>query len=141
MGLKYALTAAAATVFATMAIGARLEFFEESLPTTMNPLFASSMVDYRAQELVFDRLFYHDPIDNELKSRVVERWEVADGGRAIKLTLVGGLKWHSGRNVTSRDICFTVNAMLDRNTSSPIAAAYREVLSGCETQGLSLIHI
>jgi peptide/nickel transport system substrate-binding protein len=135
MGLKHALMAAAAVGLAVMTLGARLEYFEESLPTTLNPLFASSMVDHRAQELVFDRLFFYDAIDNELKSRIIERWEVADGGRGIKLTLVSGLKWHSGKNVTSRDICFTVNAMLNRNTPSPVAVAYREVLSGCETQG------
>lgn len=135
MGLKHALTAALAVGLATLTTAARLEYFEESLPTTLNPLYASSIVDFRAQELVFDRLFFHDPIDNELKSNVVERWEVADGGRGIKLTLQQGLKWHSGRNVTARDVCFTVDAMLDRGTSSPIAAAYREVLSGCETQG------
>lgn len=135
MGLKHALMAAGAVGLATMTIAARLEYFEESLPTTLNPLFASSMVDYRAQELVFDRLFFHDAITNELKSRIVSSWEVADGGRGVKLTLNTGMKWHSGRNVTSKDVCFTVDAMLDRNTPSPIAAAYREVLAGCETQG------
>jgi len=135
MGLKHALVAATAIGLATMTTAARLEYFDESLPTTLNPLYASSMVDYRAQELVFDRLFYHDAITNELESRVIERWEVAEAGKGIKLTLISGLKWHSGRNVTSKDICFTVNAMLDRQTPSPIAAAYREVLAGCETQG------
>ena len=65
----------------------------------------------------------------------MERWEVAEGGKAIKITLINGLKWHNGKNVTSKDVCFTVNAMLDRNTPSPLAAAYREVLAGCEAQG------
>ena len=135
MALKHALTAALATGLATMLVAAKLEYFEESLPTTLNPLYASTMVDYRAQELVFDRLWFHDAVTNELKSRVVERWEVAEAGKAIKINLVPGLKWHNGKNFTSKDICFTVNAMLDRNTPSPIAAAYREVLAGCETQG------
>ena len=141
MALKHALAAALATGLATMAIAAKLEYFEESLPTTLNPLYASSMVDYRAQELVFDRLWYHDAITNELQSRLVERWEVADAGRAIKITLQSGIKWHSGKNLTSKDICFTVDAMLDRRTPSPIAQAYREVLAGCETQGNQVAQI
>ena len=111
MALKQALAAALATGLATMAIAARLEYFEESLPTTLNPLYASSMVDYRAQELVFDRLWYHDPITNNLESRLVERWEVAEGGKAVKLTLRPGIKWHNGKNLTSKDVCFTVNAL------------------------------
>ena len=135
MALKHALAAALATGLASMAIAARLEYFEESLPTSLNPLYASSMVDIRAQELVFDRLWYHDPITNNLESRLVERWEVAEGGKAVKLTLVSGLKWHNGKNVTSKDVCFTVNAMLNRSTPSPIAEAYRQVLAGCDTQG------
>ncbi|MFT5681663.1 MAG: peptide/nickel transport system substrate-binding protein [Myxococcota bacterium] len=135
MALKHALAAAFATGLASMAIAARLEYFEESLPTTLNPLYASSMVDYRSQELVFDRLWYHDPITNNLESRLVERWEVAEGGKAVKLTLLPGLKWHNGKNVTSKDVCFTVNAMLNRSTPSPIAEAYRQVLAGCDTQG------
>ncbi len=135
MALKHALAAALATGLASMAVAARLEYFEESLPTTLNPLYASSMVDYRAQELVFDRLWYHDPITNNLESRLVERWEVAEGGKAVKLTLLPGLKWHNGKGVTSKDVCFTVNAMLNRSTPSPIAEAYRQVLAGCDTQG------
>jgi peptide/nickel transport system substrate-binding protein len=135
MALKHALAAALATGLASMVIAARLEYYEESLPTTLNPLYASSMVDFRAQELVFDRLWYHDPITNNLLSRLVERWEVAEGGKAVKLTMRTGIKWHNGKNLTSKDVCFTVNAMLNRSTPSPIAAAYRQVLSGCDTQG------
>ena len=64
MALKHALTAALATGLATTLVAAKLEYFEESLPTSLNPLYASSMVDSRAQELVFDRMWYHDAITN-----------------------------------------------------------------------------
>ena len=135
MALKHALAAALATGLASMMIAARLEYFEESLPTTLNPLWATSIVDYRAQELVFDRLWYHDPITNNLSSRLVQDWSVAEGGTAVKLTIRPGIKWHNGKNLTSKDICFTVNAMLNRNTASPIAEEYRQILAGCDTQG------
>ena len=52
MALKHALAAALATGLASMAIAARLEYFEESLPTTLNPLYATSMADHRAQDRV-----------------------------------------------------------------------------------------
>jgi peptide/nickel transport system substrate-binding protein len=124
--LATGLVAALATTAGSMA------FYEENLPTTLNPLFSSSMVDYRSQELVFDRLYYHNPVDNRIVSRVIEKGELAEGGKAYKITLKAGMKWHDGKPVTSKDVCFTVNAMLDPNTPSPIASDYRSVLAGCE---------
>jgi peptide/nickel transport system substrate-binding protein len=121
-----------------LATGAVLSFYEESLPGTLNPLFASSMVDYRSQELIFDRLYFHSPIDNRIMSRVIEKGEVAESGKAWKITLKPNLKWHDGKPVTARDVCFTVNAMLNPSTPSPIAAGYRSVLAGCEAQGTNV---
>lgn len=123
---------------AVLSTGAVLSFYEEALPGTLNPLYASTMVDYRSQELVFDRLFFHNTIDNRIISRVIEKGELAEGGKGYKLTLKQGLKWHDGKPVTSKDICFTVNAMLDPATPSPIAAGYRTVLAGCEAQGANV---
>lgn len=135
MALKHALLAASAAAFAATAMGASLAYYEESLPTTLNPLFAASMVDHRSQELVFDRLFFHDPITNDLKSRLVDQWELVESGKAVKLTLKPGVKWHNGKSLSAKDVCFTVKAMLDPKTPSSVAAGYREVLTGCETQG------
>ena len=56
-----------------LTMGQSLDFYEESLPTSMNPLYASTMVDIRVNELVMDRLYYHSPIDNGLVSRLVEQ--------------------------------------------------------------------
>jgi peptide/nickel transport system substrate-binding protein len=119
---------------AVASTGAALNFYEEALPGTLNPLYATSMVDYRAQELVFDRLYFHSAIDNRMMSRIVEKGELAEGGKAYKLTLKSGAKWHDGSLVTAKDVCFTVSAMLDPNTPSPIAQGYRPVLAGCEAQ-------
>jgi len=135
MALRHALLAAGATALSAVGTGATLAYYEESLPTTMNPLYAASMVDFRSQELVFDRLWFHDAITNELKSRVVQKYEIADQGKALKITLVPNIKWHNGKPLTARDVCFTVSAMLDKGTPSPIAEGYREVLAGCDAQG------
>ena len=116
------LLVAAGLSSAVLSTGAVLSFYEESLPGTLNPLYAQSMVDFRSQELVFDRIYFHSPIDNRIMSRVVEKGELAEGGKGYKLTLKPGLKWHDGKAVTSKDVCFTVNAMLDPKTPSPMAA-------------------
>jgi len=123
-----------AAVASLLLTGAQLSFYEESLPGTLNPLYAQSMVDFRAQELVFDRIFYHDPVDNQIVSRVVERSELAEGGKAYRVTLKDGLRWHDGKAVGAADLCFTVEAMLDPKTPSRIAQGYRTVLAGCEVE-------
>ncbi len=107
---KTLLTAMALASVATFATGASLTFYEESLPSSMNPLFAQSMVDNRVHELVFDRVYYFDPITNELVSDLVERWELADGGKGVRLYLNKGIKWHDGKPFSSEDLCFTVDA-------------------------------
>lgn len=125
---------ALAGLAALLGTGATLGFYEEALPTTLNPLYAQSMVDFRSQELIFDRIYYHDPLDNELVSRVVESGTLAEGGKAYRLQLRSGLRWHDGKPVTAADVCFTVRAMLDPGTPSPIAQGYRSVLQGCEAE-------
>ena len=134
MGRSRHLLVAVGLAAAVMSTGAVLTYYEGALPTTLNPLYAAKMVDYRAQELVFDRLWYHSPINNELESRLVSHWEMAEAGKAIRLTVRSGIKWHDGKAFTASDICFTVNAILDRGTPSPIAEGYRDILQGCEVE-------
>ncbi len=137
MARNQAWMSAGLASLALLGTGASLSYYEEALPTTLNPLFADTMVDRRSQELVFDRLWYHDAVTNELKSRIVQRYEIAEGGQALKIYLTPGIKWHNGKALSSKDICFTVDAMLDKGTPSPLAEGYRQILAGCDTQGNS----
>lgn len=112
--------------------GNSISFYEESLPTTMNPLFSRGMVDVRTHELVFDRLFYRSAITNEVQSKLVTKWSKLDNGKKIQIFLKDGVKWHDGKDLTANDVCFTINAMLNPKTPSPIAKGYRESIVGCE---------
>lgn len=123
--------AGAALVGSTFLTAGTVGYFEEALPTTLNPLFAQSMVDRRAQELVFDRLYFRSAITSTLKSRLVESAERLEGGKKVKLTVKKGVKWHDGEPFKGTDICFTVDAMLNPETPSLIGKQYSEVLSGC----------
>ncbi len=126
--------AAALGLCAVATCGSKLSFYEEALPTTLNPLYASSMVDHRADELIFDRLYYHSPITNELSSRLVTQWELVEQGKAVRLTLRRDIKWQDGKKFSADDVCFTIEAMLDPGTTSPIAEGYRSVFTGCEAE-------
>lgn len=131
-GVRHFLVASGIMGLALMTAGSTVSYYEETLPSTMNPLFASSMVDRRTHELIFDRMFYRSAITNELKSRLVTQFEKLDGGKQLKLVIKDGVKWHDGKSMTSEDVCFTVAAMLNPNTPSPVAKEYREIISGCD---------
>jgi len=110
-----------------------VSYYEESLPTTLNPLFANAMVDKRSQELVFDRLFYRSAITNELKSRLITKYESLEAGKKVKIYLKPGVKWHDGKEFGPDDVCFTINTMLNPSTPSQMAKEYRETITGCES--------
>ena len=96
------------------------------------------MVDYRAQELVFDRLVFRSAINQELRSRVLVdeggtvKSETLEGGSAVELWVRDGIRWHDGAPFGPEDVCFTIAAMLDDATPSPIAKPYREAIAACE---------
>ncbi|MCB9668366.1 MAG: ABC transporter substrate-binding protein [Alphaproteobacteria bacterium] len=113
--------------------GGSVSFYEEALPTTMNPLFARGMVDHRTHELVFDRLFFRSAITNELKSNLVLKYQKLEDGKKLKIYLKDGVKWHDGKAFGPKDVCFTIDAMLNPKTPSPIAKEYRESIVGCES--------
>ena len=126
------VVAGAALVGSTFLGAGSIGYFEEALPTTLNPLFAQSMVDQRTQELIFDRLYFRSAITSMLKSRLVEEAERLEGGKKVKLTVKKGVKWHDGEPFKGTDICFTVDAMLNPETPSLIGKQYREILVGCQ---------
>ena len=114
--------------------GTSASYYEEQLPSTLNPLYARSMADRRSQELVFDRLFYRSAVTNQLKSRLVAEHEPLAGGLALRLQLNQGIRWHDGKPFQAVDVCFTVATLLNPNTPSPVARGFREVLAGCRVE-------
>ncbi len=128
---SHVLLAAAVCAVPLLSAG-MVTYYEEALPNTMNPLFATSMVDRRTHELVFDRLFYRSAITSEIKSRIVKSADVVDGGRRVELQLRPGVKWHDEQPLTGFDVCFTVSVMKDPNTPSLMAKAYQDVIADCE---------
>ncbi len=105
-----------------------LIYYEEALPSTLNPLYATSMVDFRTQELIFDRLFY--AVGNHRhKSRIVTHYSVGDGGQTLTVRPKTDIRWHDGRPFVPADICFTVKALIDPDVGS--TRRYRDVLQDC----------
>jgi peptide/nickel transport system substrate-binding protein len=113
---------------------ASISYYEEAMPSTLNPLFARSMVDYRSHELIFDRLYHRSPITNELVSRVIESDEILQDGSMLRVTLKKGVRWHDNKKLSADDLCFTINALLNPKTPSTLAQPYRESIKSCVTE-------
>lgn len=126
-----ALSALLLPVVLLWTAGAELTFYEESLPSTLNPLFSRSMVDRRAQELVFDRLFYRSAVTSEIKSRLVAQTEVLASGQQVRLTLKEGIRWHDGQPLTPEDVCFTLDALRNPETPTQWGRAFQETIASC----------
>ncbi len=118
-----------------LAAAAPLTWYETSLPTTLHPLYGRSMVDRRASELIFDRIYYRSAVTHELRSRLVTDGVAVDEGRGWRMRMRDGLTWHDGQPVVAQDLCFTVSALLDPLTPSPVAQATRADLAGCTVEG------
>jgi peptide/nickel transport system substrate-binding protein len=122
----------------TMLAGGSLSYFEEAQPSTLNPLYAKSMPEKRTAELVFDRMFYRSAITNEIKSHIIlDDGKMGTGvkrlgdGKSVTITLKKGIKWHDGKPLTGKDICFTVDAMLNPRNPTERGKDFRETIASC----------
>ena len=102
-------------------------YVEETMPTSMNPLFPANGVDRRAHQLVFDYLYERSVVAEGYRSRVVEMLSAEPEGQTYTLTLKKGLRWHDKHPISSTDICFSIRALQhqDTPTSWPVPASIR----------------
>ncbi len=85
---------------------------------TLNPVIGSLAVETDAVNLIFDGLFRNDDRGNlvpDLATRVPtkQNGDISADGRTITYHLVRNATWHDGRPVTSDDVKFTFDAIMD----------------------------
>jgi ABC-type transport system substrate-binding protein len=97
----------------------------ESSPTNLDPRVGIDAQSERIDALIFDDLLDRDEHLN-VTPALAERWEIPD-----PLTYVfhirHGVKFHDGRALTSRDIKWTFDSLLQGKIRTTRAAAYRYV--------------
>lgn len=97
----------------------------ESSPLNLDPRIGTDAQSERIGELIFEGLVRRD--DNfELKPRLAESWEIPD-----PLTYIFHLRhdvhFHDGRPMTSADVKWTLDSLLDGRLRSAKTSAYRYV--------------
>jgi ABC-type transport system substrate-binding protein len=107
---------------------AALLWFEPEVPQALDPLHALSGAERRLSALAWDRL-----VDGD-RSDVLSSWSTGDDGR-YHLVLREDLHWADGRAVGAEDICFSIAAVADPVTASPLALGGALQGATCEVVG------
>jgi peptide/nickel transport system substrate-binding protein len=97
----------------------------ESSPTNLDPRVGLDAQSERIDELIFDDLLDRDEHLN-VKPALAETWEIPDPKNYI-FHLHHGVKFHDGRLLTSRDVKWTFDSILQGKIRSTKSAVYRQV--------------
>jgi peptide/nickel transport system substrate-binding protein len=97
----------------------------ESSPTDLDPRVGLDAQSERIDELIFDALLTRDEHLN-VQSGLAERWEVPDPLTYV-FHLHRGVTFHDGRPLTSRDVKWTFDSLLEGKVRSTKTATYRFV--------------
>lgn len=97
----------------------------EASPTNLDPRVGTDSYSERIAGLIFDSLVRKDEHFN-LGPWVAEKWETPDPQTYI-FHLRKGIRFHDGRPLTSRDVKWTLDSLLNGTVVSIRAAAYRHV--------------
>jgi len=97
----------------------------ESSPTNLDPRVGLDAQSERIDSLLFDDLLTRDD-HLSVQPQLAERWEIKDPLTYV-FHLRRGVKFHDGRPLTSRDVKWTFDSLLQGNIRSTKSAAYRYV--------------
>jgi peptide/nickel transport system substrate-binding protein len=97
----------------------------ESSPTNLDPRVGIDGQSERIDELLFDALLTRDEHFN-VQPGLAERWENPDPLTYV-FHLHGGVLFHDGQPLTSRDVKWTFDSLLQGKIRSPKSGAYRFV--------------
>jgi peptide/nickel transport system substrate-binding protein len=66
------------------------------------------------------RLIAFDAIKQEHVPELAESWTMAEDGQTVDIVLRDGLKFSDGQAITTEDVAFTLAAVYDERTNSPV---------------------
>lgn len=97
----------------------------ESSPTNLDPRIGVDAQSERIDNLIFDDLLTRGE-HLDVSPGLAERWEIPDPLTYI-FYLHKGVRFHDGRSLTSRDVKWSFDSLLQGRIRSPKAAVYRFV--------------
>jgi peptide/nickel transport system substrate-binding protein len=92
----------------------------------LNPLLPESATASDINRLIFSGLTRYDA-KRTLQPDLAEKWEVSPDGRIYTFQLRKDVKWHDGVPFTSADVAFTLTAIQNPDSRSPLASSWQGV--------------
>lgn len=86
-------------------------------PSVLNPVLSSDSASSAVEGIVFSGLTRINE-DLEIVPDIAERWTVSKDGRTYVFHLRDDVVWHDGRKLTSNDVKFTFDLILDPKVNS-----------------------
>src|SRR6201981_3148128 len=102
-----------------------VNFLIESMPATLDPRIGTDAQSQHLDGLIFDSLLAHDAQMN-IVADLAERWEARDPLTYV-FHLRQGVKFHDRRPLSSADVKFTFDSILDGTVKTPKRGAFRMV--------------
>jgi len=94
-------------------------------PNNLDPRYGNDENSARAHELIFNDLLRWDE-HTRLAPGLAESWETSDY-QTYRIKLRHGVPFHDGHELTSADVVYTFNTMMDPAQGSPFRGAFRDV--------------
>lgn len=88
------------------AAGATMVFARSEETETLDPHKTTTISSAEVDYLLYDTLTSLD-FDNTVKPGLAEKWDISADGKTYTFTLRSGVKFHSGKALTSADVKFT----------------------------------
>lgn len=93
---------------------------------TLNPLYATSSAETITSRLLFSSLYRYDETGH-LRGDLATSMKVDSTGMIYTIKLRENATWHDGKQLTARDVAFTVNLIKNPQTRSPLQMEWRDI--------------
>src|SRR5947209_10618558 len=90
-------------------------------PTSLDPQKTSLTALFHVTEHIYSLLVRLKP-DLTVEPDLAEKWDISADGKTYTFNLRKGVKFHSGRVLTSADVKYTFERLVDKATASPNAS-------------------
>ncbi len=104
-----------------------INFLMEAMPTNLDPRIGADAFSAHVDGLIFSSLLAHDD-QMDIVPDLAERWETPDPVTYI-FHLRHNVKFHDGRELTSADVKFTFDSILNGSVKTPKRGSFRMVES------------
>ena len=95
-------------------------------PSGLISMIAGESASSAISSNIFNSLLKYDK-NLELEGDLVKSWQISPDQRSITFKLKPSLKWADGKPLTSADVLFTWQAVIDEKTASPYASDFQLV--------------